>query len=127
MAGIKRRVTATAVALGLGLVLVGAPGAAADGGGDDGPVQLGLDDLLGGLDKIVGDVENADPGAAPTVVEELVDGFMGADIIGGDGVGEDGRIGGGIGGEEDGVGSELDLLGSLLHVGSLEDLLAGRF
>lgn len=125
MAGIKGRVTATAMALGLGLGLAGVPAATADEGRD--PVQLGLDDVLGGLTKIVGDVEHADPGAVPTVVEELVAGLLGADVIGGGDVGEGGTIGGGIGGDEDGLGDEVGFLGGLLHVGSLEDILAGRF
>jgi hypothetical protein len=109
------------VALGLGLVVPGVSPAIATEG-DAEPVQLGLEGILGELPEIVGDIENADPGAVPTVVETLVDGFLGADIVGGGDVGEDGSIGG----DEDGLGSELGLLGSLLHVGSLEDLLAGR-
>ena len=122
----NRRLTAAAVALGLGLVVAAVSPAIANEG-DDEPVQLGLLGILGELPKIVGDIENADPGAVPTVVEALVDGFLGADIVGGGDVGEDGSIGGGAGGDEDGLGSELGLLGSLLHIGSLEDLLAGRF
>ena len=122
----NRRLIAAAVALGFGLVAAAAvsPAIATEGG--DEPVQLGVEGILGELPQIVGYIENADPGATPTVVEALVDGFLGADIVGGGDVGEDGRIGGGAGGDEDGLGSELGLLGGLLHIGSLEDVLAGR-
>lgn len=102
------------------VMAVGSPLAARAADGQ--PVDTGLDQILAEVPNILGDVTNADPGAVPTVLQELLAGFLGADIIGGGDVGEDGRIGPG----DNVAGGLLSSVGGLLHVGSIGELLAGR-